>query len=83
MGKDEGTHRDIVDRAEQQVSVGVTVDLGLSLKHHSFIVQWFNDLWLLLRGEDKHKPEQLQINCFFLITHSDYFAFSNGSLLAI
>lgn len=45
----ERTHRDIVHRAEQQVSVGVTVDLGLSLKHHSFIVQRLNDLWLLLK----------------------------------
>lgn len=63
--------------------MGVAVDLGLSLKHHSFIVQWFNDLWLLLREEDKHKPEKLQINRFFFISHSDYFAFSSGSLVAI
>lgn len=46
------THRDIIHRAEQQVSVGVTVDLSLSLKHHSLIVERFYDLWLLLEGED-------------------------------
>lgn len=46
------THRDIIHRAEQQVSVGVTVDLSLSLKHHSLIVERFNDLWLLLKGEE-------------------------------
>lgn len=44
----EETHGDIVHRAQQQVPVGVTVDLGLSLKHHGLIVQRFYDLWLLL-----------------------------------
>lgn len=55
LERENGTHRDIINRAEQQVPVGVAVDLGLSLKHHSLIVQRFNDLWLLLRGEDGQK----------------------------
>lgn len=56
-GTKEGTHGDIVHGAQQQVSVGVTVNLGLSLKHHSLIVQRFNDLWLLLgwRGQTDKK----------------------------
>lgn len=71
MVRDEGTHRDIVDRAEQQVSVGVTVDLGLSLKHHSLIVQWLDNLWLLLRGEDRQEYKRLsfQINKLDLFDH--------------
>lgn len=49
-GSDEGTHRDVIHWAEEQVSVGVVVDLGLSLEHHSLIVERFDDLWLLLIG---------------------------------
>lgn len=48
-----GTHRNIIHRAEQQISVWVTVDLGLSLKHHSLIVQRLDNFWLLLRGEKR------------------------------
>lgn len=47
------THRNIIHRAEQQISVWVTVDLGLSLKHHSLIVQRLDNFWLLLRGEKR------------------------------
>lgn len=71
----ERTHRDIIDRAEQQVSVGVTVDLGLPLKHHSLIVEWFDDLWLLLeeggRGKDPtsfHFELTFQLLFFFVFT---------------
>lgn len=51
-GKGAETHRDVIDGAEQQVSVGVAVDLGLPLKNHGLIVEGFDDLWLLLRTED-------------------------------
>lgn len=54
-GSEERTHRDVVQRAEQQVSVGVIVDLSLSLEHLGLIVEWFDDLWLLLRAGDKNE----------------------------
>lgn len=48
LGKNEETHRDVVNWAEQEVSVRVAVDLGLPLKHHRLIIQRFDDLRLLL-----------------------------------
>ena len=45
-------YRDIVDRAKQQVSVGVAVDLGLPLEDHRLVVQGLDDLWLLLHGTE-------------------------------
>lgn len=42
-------YRDVVDRAEQQVSVGVAVDLSLPLEDHRLVVQGLDDLGLLLQ----------------------------------
>lgn len=67
--KDEGTHRDIINRAKQQVSMGVTVDLGFSLKHNGLIIQWLNDLWLLLRGTETQNTNK-QLIFFKLLSFS-------------
>lgn len=44
-------HRNIVDGAEQQVSLGVAVDLSLSLEHHGLVVQRLDKFGLLLGSE--------------------------------
>lgn len=67
--KDEGTHRDIINRAKQQVSMGVTVDLGFSLKHHGLIIQWLNYLWLLLRGKETQNTNKQIIFFELMFSH--------------
>lgn len=58
-------HRDIINGAKQKVPMGVTVDLGFSLKHHGLVVQRLNDLWLLLREKETQNTNK-QIFFFLL-----------------
>lgn len=62
VGSDEGAHRDVVHWAEEQVSVGVVVDLGFSLEHHSLIIERFDDFGLLLIGEKNTGRSELTMD---------------------